>query len=118
MFIALIPFSISLLGEYVDQQISVLIYGINLTIALCLNYLHWRYATIHHRLVDSDLDPIFIILVTRRYQIGIIIFLIAIIVSFININASLVLYVSASLYNLVQSKKHKRWFWFTKKRQN
>ena len=89
MFIALIPFSTSLLGEYIDQQISVLIYGINLTIASSLNYLHWRYATINHRLVDSYLDPIFITLVARRHLIGIVMFMIAIVVSFVNINASI-----------------------------
>jgi uncharacterized membrane protein len=116
MFIALIPFSTSLLGEYIDQQISVLIYGINLIIALSLNYLHWRYATIKHRLVDSDLDPIFITLVAKRHLIGIIIFMIAIIVSFVNINASIILYLFVPLYNFVMIKKHKRWFWFTNKR--
>jgi uncharacterized membrane protein len=116
MFIALIPFSTILIGEYGDQQISVLIYGVNLTIASSLNYMHWRYATINHRLVDSDLDPILIRLVARRYLIVIFMLMIAIVVSFENINASLLLYIATPLYNLVLIKKHKLWFWSTKKR--
>jgi uncharacterized membrane protein len=116
MFIALIPFSTILIGEYGDQQISVLIYGVNLTIASSLNYMHWRYATINHRLVDSDLDPIHIRLVARRYLIVIFMLMIAIVVSFENINASLLLYIATPLYNLVLIKKHKLWFWSTKKR--
>ena len=114
MFVALIPFSTSLLGEYADQQISVLIYGANLTIAFCWNYLHWRYATKNHRLVDSNLDPILITLVSRRYLVGIIMFLIAIAVSFINSNISLILYIGTPLYYLIPVQKHKSWIWFTK----
>jgi len=114
MFIALIPFSTSLLGEYQDQQISVLIYGANLIIALCWNYLHWWYATKDHRLVDSDLDPILITVISRRYLMGIIIFLVVIAVSFINIHLSLVLYICAPLYYLIPIQKHKSWTWFTK----
>jgi uncharacterized membrane protein len=52
IFIALLPFSTTLLGEYGDQQISIIVYGINLIISLSLNYLHWWYATKDHRLVD------------------------------------------------------------------
>ena len=114
MFIALIPFSTSLLGEYADQQISVLIYGANLTIAFCWNYLHWWYATKNHRLVDSNLDPILITLVSRRYFVGIINFLITMVVSFININLRLILYIGTPLYYLIPVQKHKSWIWFTK----
>lgn len=114
MFIALIPFSTSLLGEYQNQQISVLIYGANLIISLCWNYLHWWYATKDHRLVDSDLDPILITVISRRYLVGIIIFLVVIAVSFINIHVSLVLYIGAPLYYLIPIQKHKSWTWFTK----
>jgi len=114
MFIALIPFSTSLLGVYQDQQISVIIYGANLTISLCWNYLHWWYATKDHRSVDSDLDPILITVLSRRYLVGIIIFLVAIAISFVNIHLSLVLYIGAPLYYLIPVQKHKSWTWFTK----
>ncbi|MGB8160186.1 MAG: hypothetical protein WCE93_08580, partial [Nitrososphaeraceae archaeon] len=57
LFIGLIPFSTALIGEYGDQQIAVIIYGINITIVLVWAYMQWKYATKEHRLVDSDLDP-------------------------------------------------------------
>ena len=44
LFIALIPFSTALIGEYGDQQISVIIYGINIIIVLVWAYLQWKYS--------------------------------------------------------------------------
>ena len=114
MFIALIPFSTSVLGEYPDQQISGLIYGVNLTICVFWDYFHWWYATKDHRLVDSDLDPISITVLSRRILVGIIIFLIATAVSFININLSLILYIGAPLYYFIPVQKPKSRIWFNK----
>jgi len=57
MVIALIPFTTSLRGEYIDQRIPVLLYGINLAITTALNFTHWRYATKNSRLVDPILNP-------------------------------------------------------------
>jgi uncharacterized membrane protein len=55
MFIAFIPFSTALIGEYGDQQISVIIYGINIIIVVVWAYLQWKYATKEHRLdIDAD----------------------------------------------------------------
>jgi uncharacterized membrane protein len=45
MVIAMIPLTTSLVGEYAEQRIPVLLYGINLTVAMALNLAHWRYAT-------------------------------------------------------------------------
>jgi hypothetical protein len=56
-----------LLGEYGDQQISVIIYGINIIIIGAWSNLEWWYATKNHRLVESDLDPTFIKIMARRY---------------------------------------------------
>jgi uncharacterized membrane protein len=38
MFIAFIPFSTALIGAYGDQQISVIIYGINIIIVILWSY--------------------------------------------------------------------------------
>jgi uncharacterized membrane protein len=84
MFIAFIPFSTALIGEYGDQQISVIIYGINIIIVVVWAYLQWKYATKEHRLVDSDLDPKFIAIMSRRTIVGIILYAFAIAVSFLN----------------------------------
>ena len=93
MFIAFIPFSTALIGAYGDQQISVVIYGINIIIVIFWAYLQWKYATKEHRLVDSDLDPKFITRMSRRIIVGVILYMIAIAVSFLSTQASLILFI-------------------------
>ena len=114
MFVAFIPFSTALLGEYGDQQISVIIYGINITIVGSWVYVQWWYATKDHRLVDSDLDLDFIRIMSRRYLVGPIMYLVAIAVSFASIETSYALYIATLLYYLLPVRKDKSWFWFTK----
>ena len=48
--------STTLIGEYGNHQISVIIYGINIIIVLSWAYLQWKYATKEHRLVDGNLQ--------------------------------------------------------------
>ena len=114
MFVALIPFSTALLGEYHDQQISVVIYGLNIAIAVFWTYVKWWYATKDHRLVDSDLDPTFIKIMSRSSLIGPIFYLIAVALSFVSIIVSLVLFMAIPIYYLVPTRKDKSRFWFTK----
>ncbi len=114
MFIAFVPFSTSLIGEYGDQQISVIIYGINISIVGFWEYVRWWYATKDHHLVDSDLDPTFITIMSRRFLLGPTIYLIAVAISFVSVQVSLVLFIATPLYFLVSARKDKSWFWFTK----
>jgi uncharacterized membrane protein len=107
MFIAFIPFSTSLIGAYGDQQISVIIYGINIMIVLFWTYLQWKYATREHHLVDSDLHPKLIAIMSRRLIAGIILYLIAITVSFLSTQVSLILFILIPIYYLVPPK----YFW-------
>jgi uncharacterized membrane protein len=110
MFVAFIPFSTALLGEYYDQQISVVIYGINIAITAFWTYVQWWYAAKDHRLIDLDLDPTFITIMSRRSLIGPIIYLIAVALSFISIQVSLVLFVAIPIYYLVPARKYKSRF--------
>lgn len=82
MFIAVIPFSTALLGEYGDQQVSVIICGINLLIAAFWYNVKWWYASRNRLLIDQDSDPNIIRATTRRYLIAPIMYLIAIAVSY------------------------------------
>ena len=81
MAVSFLPFSTSLLGEYMDQQISVFIYGGNSAVIAFLLYTQWRYATDHYRLVDKNSDPNIIRRLPRRVFIGILAYLVAIGVS-------------------------------------
>jgi uncharacterized membrane protein len=56
MFIAFIPFSSNLLGEYGDEPIAVRVYaGLMIAIGM-MKWVMWRYATHNHRLVDASLS--------------------------------------------------------------
>lgn len=82
-----LPFSSSLLGEYRQQQISIFVFGANSIMIASLLYIQWWYATSHHsRLVaDENLDPITKTTSRRRLLFGIIVYLIAIGISFVYI---------------------------------
>lgn len=67
MLIALIPFSTALLGEYGEQQVSVIVYGINLFIIASWVNVNWWYATKNRLLIDGDSDPSIIRAISRRY---------------------------------------------------
>ena len=107
MFIVFIPFSTALIGAYGDQQISVIIYGINIIIVLFWTYLQWKYATRERHLVDSDLHPKLIAIMSRRLIGGILLYLIAIAVSFLSTQVSLILFILIPIYYLVAPK----YFW-------
>jgi TMEM175 potassium channel family protein len=93
MVICLLPFSTSLLGEYREQQISIFVFGGNSIMIASLLYIQWWYATSHHsRLVDENLDPIIKSTSSRRLLFGIIIYLIAIGISFVYIQISAFLF--------------------------
>ena len=107
MFIAFVPFSTSLIGEYGDQQISIIIYAVNISIIGFWEYIRWKYATKDHHLVDSDLDPTFITKMSRRFLLGPTIYLIAVAISFVSTQLTLVLFIATPLYFLVSARNDK-----------
>jgi uncharacterized membrane protein len=79
MATCLVPFSTSLLGEYREQEISILVYGGNSIVIASLLYFQWRYVTTCHHgiLLDENLDSIIKTTLSRRTLFGIIVYLIA-----------------------------------------
>jgi uncharacterized membrane protein len=90
MATCLLPFSASLLGEYSQQQISIFVFGANsITIASLLS-VQWWYALSHYStLVHENLDPINKTTSLRRLLFGIIVYLIAIGISFVDVHLSI-----------------------------
>jgi uncharacterized membrane protein len=114
MSVAFIPFSTALLGEYTDQQISVVIYGTNVAVAGFWAAVQWWYATKDHHLIDPDLDPTFIRVMSRRSFLGTIIYLIAAALSFVSTTVSLVLFIVIPIYYLIPARTDRPWLWFTR----
>jgi len=57
LFVALIPFTTWLLGEYFLMKTSTIIYGVHLLLMFLGGYSLWVYSTGKHILVVPDLDP-------------------------------------------------------------
>ena len=88
MFVALIPFSTSLLGNYGTEEISLALYATNVLLALTMRLMIWIYATGKCRLVDSDINSKWVKL-DKLISIGILlIFMLVIGVSFINVTVA------------------------------
>jgi len=66
MFVALVPFSTSLIGDYPDETIAKQFFDFNLFILGIFNSMNWVYATKGYRLVDRSLDPRLIAIWKRR----------------------------------------------------
>ena len=108
MFVALIPFSTSLLGNYGTEQLSIVIYACNALLALVMRLIIWIYATGKYRLVDSDISPRWL---KTNKLISIVFlpsFILVIGVSFINVTAAfsvlMLLLVVAVVWQLVERK--------------
>ncbi len=57
MFVSLLPFTTTLLGEYIDEPVAFLIYGANIFACMILRLLMWNYATNNFRLIKKDTPP-------------------------------------------------------------
>lgn len=58
MFIALIPFTTNLAGDYGDYQMGILPLEINMLILGLIFYGEWYYITSHPHLLHQELHPI------------------------------------------------------------
>jgi uncharacterized membrane protein len=56
LFVALMPFSTDLIGDFPTYTVCAFIFELNLLITGSLFYLQWRYATEDHRLVDPSMS--------------------------------------------------------------
>ena len=84
MFIALIPFSTSLIDDYRNSGIAQFFFGLNLFIIGIFLRWSWTYATAGYRLVDQNIVPERIALSRRREAVIPLVSLLAIVLSLIN----------------------------------
>lgn len=83
MFVALIPFSTDVVGDYSGQTLGELFFAGNLFILSLLFLLNWIYATQNHRLVDEDMNESWIKQGNRRNLVTTSVSLLVIILAFI-----------------------------------
>ena len=102
MFLALVPFSTSLLGQHIDEPLSVLIWSGNLTMCLAVRYVQWFYATNNHRLIDKDISPLTIKRTTVMMPIGIGVFIISMGISFLSTIAAICIITAINVFFIIR----------------
>lgn len=99
LFIALVPFSTSLLGRYNDNQLAIIIFGLHtIVIGLCLFWIRgYVFKSDHIKNIEVSQQEIH--RGTIRIFVPVFFALLAILLSFINNNLSLSLFTIAVLFN-------------------
>jgi uncharacterized membrane protein len=69
LFIALVPFSTSLIGDYGSNVVANIFFSANILVIGFLFLINWIYATGSRRLVKHDLNAKLIIRTTRRISV-------------------------------------------------
>ena len=88
MLIVLMPFSASLLGGYGSHQLALVVYFLHMILASLSMGLLWWYAIRDRKLVDPDIDPVVIRHNNARILSLVLVFLLAIGVSFFSTAAA------------------------------
>ncbi len=109
MWVALIPFSAGVLGQYRHAQVAVVLYGLNLVAASLSLQTLWAYATRTRSLSDAPIDPKLARAGTVRTLGAVAIYLAAIALSFLSPDVSLAFYwLAPACYVLMQSRDDRR----------
>jgi TMEM175 potassium channel family protein len=93
MFVALFPFSTSLIADYGDYTIAAVFFNCNMFLTGLMAYRNWSYATKYHRFVEPDLDDEKIKMGKIRSLVTPAISLLAIAISFFNPRLSTIPYI-------------------------
>lgn len=101
MCVAFIPFPTALLAEYIREEAhrttAVAVYSGTLAVTGVFFTLLWLYAVRDYRLVDRNLDPSLLSAMTRRYILGMLLYVVAFLLAFVSPAASLGLIVILAL---------------------
>lgn len=109
MLVSVLPFSSALLGHYPSDQIVSILYGLNLIAIGLVSYGSWRYATHHHRLTVHTIDDTFVKKVNRRILAAPVAALIAILLSFVSMTGSLLVYLLIVPYYIFPGRVDRFW---------
>ncbi|CAN5746003.1 hypothetical protein BH18ACT11_BH18ACT11_25620 [soil metagenome] len=101
MCVAFIPFPTALLAEYIREEVhrstAVAVYSGTLAVTAVFFTLLWIYAAGNYRLVDQSVDPSLLRSMTRRYVLGMLLYVVAFALAFVSPAASLALIVLLAL---------------------
>jgi len=91
MFVALIPFTTDFIMDYPGFQIPVILYSSNIAVIGFILYLHWKYATHNFKLINREVNIVYIKRTSKLNLTAPLIFILTIIVSFLDTRISITL---------------------------
>jgi uncharacterized membrane protein len=94
IFVCLIPFSTSLLGEDSSNSVAQAVFAVNLFVVGMLYYLSWHYVSRNKRLLHESVSPERIKFITRLYLVIPIISLVALACAFLIPSLSTTVYLA------------------------
>jgi uncharacterized membrane protein len=101
MFVAIIPFTTTMMVDYSNNHISIQVYCFNLVILGLLLIAHWEYAIRNHRLIDKNLNIKELRFITKIQMVTPSIFFFSGLIAFVDIQvAKLSLYLLPLLLSL------------------
>ena len=98
--IAFIPFSASLLAEYIqrdERAVGAIVYGLTLTVGGVFFNLIWWYVLRHPHLLNPSTDPQELRAMGRRFALGPLIYLVATLLAFVSAYASIAIFVGLTI---------------------
>ncbi len=110
LFVAFIPFPTRVLAAYgtnspsvLNDQLVTILYAGTIGLTGLFMVLNWWYAASGHRLIEPDLDPVFIRNIYIRYLIFPIVFLVSVLVAFVNVNVATDVWYLAAILGVITS---------------
>lgn len=91
MAVALVPFSAGLFSRYGQDNLSIIVYNLNLILAGVLLFVHWWYATRDNHLLSHPIEPHVRRIVYRRILTPPALYFAAILVSLVSVELSIII---------------------------
>ncbi len=107
-FVVLIPFPSDLIGRFISQQVSVVVYSAMMAATGFALSLIWLYASRHHRLIDESLSNVAIRRLSVRTLIMPFVFVVSIPASFALGEFTPILWISAVVLSRLLGRYHRR----------
>ncbi len=107
VFISFVPFTISVLGNYLNQQIATIVVGINWIGLMSFQMGMWAYAAKNRDLVESDIDMDFAQPWIRGGAIVSLIIGVIMGISFANATAANISFIGMVLFYVVTTARHR-----------
>lgn len=95
--VCIIPFPTAIIGDYPETQLACILYGVTLSLVNIAGTIFWWYCA-KHGLIDAKLNPGFVNMVTRLHAAPVLIYLIAIAVSWFSVVVSYSIFISVPLF--------------------